>query len=488
VDLLWPLGYLLIGLGAASTRRVKRSAVDDSTPAVPLLWQSMLPYVLLPPVVSLFVCTYDRMGDVSLARGVYYGASLLILLVIVRQAVAIAHLIDDLKERVVDLEAARKSLTLLAERDGLTGLYNHRTVYEKLDAILKEANGKPTSVIVMDMDDFKSINDVYGHPVGDDVLRHVTGILRRTSPDEAFLGRCGGDEFMIILPGHDGESAGEVALGLRKAIDVSPYQVHNGPQIPMHLCFGISDTIICGTSIASLISSADSALYEGKLHGGDQVTLHTVPSSDDSVADIGESSFDVLEGLVTTIDNKDHYTRRHSDDVCRYSLLLVEALGMSDDTQRAMRVAGLLHDVGKIGIPDAILRKPGRLTDQEYDVMKGHVTLSTLIIHGLPRLADILDGVSHHHERWDGTGYPNGLAGKEIPLLGRVMAIADAFSAMTLDRPYRVALKVGTALDEIEKGAGTQFDPELAKLFVESVRRRPTLTMTNDQARLRKAA
>jgi HD-GYP domain-containing protein (c-di-GMP phosphodiesterase class II) len=135
-----------------------------------------------------------------------------------------------------------------------------------------------------------------------------------------------------------------------------------------------------------------------------------------------------------------------------------------------MRVAGLLHDVGKIGVPTHILRKPGKLTNDEYEAIKNHVTLSTLIIHGLPHLADIQDAVANHHERWDGSGYPRGLKGEEIPLLGRVMAVADAFSAMTLDRPYRSGLQTEVALQRIEEGAGTQFDPELARTFVALMR------------------
>lgn len=135
-----------------------------------------------------------------------------------------------------------------------------------------------------------------------------------------------------------------------------------------------------------------------------------------------------------------------------------------------MRVAGLLHDIGKIGVPDSILQKPGKLTDDEYEVMKTHVTLSAAIIHGLPHLSDILDAVANHHERWDGGGYPAGLAGENIPILGRIMAIADAFSAMTLDRPYRAGMDIEKALLEIEKGAGSQFDPRLARVFIEAMR------------------
>ncbi len=226
---------------------------------------------------------------------------------------------------------------------------------------------------------------------------------------------------------------------------------------------------------ALLITAADAALYQSKCQGGGMVTVHAQPGRDffredgQETGNSTRSSFDVLDGLITAIDNKDRFTRRHSEDVTRYSLMMVNALNLSEETIAAARVAGLLHDVGKIGIPDSILRKPGKLTAEEYEVMKSHVTISTLIIHNLPRLSDVIAGVAHHHERWDGCGYPNGVKGLDIPLLGRIMAIADAFSAMTLDRVYRAGMPLELALRQLEQGAGSQFDPELAEMFVQLI-------------------
>jgi putative nucleotidyltransferase with HDIG domain len=179
-----------------------------------------------------------------------------------------------------------------------------------------------------------------------------------------------------------------------------------------------------------------------------------------------EGSFDVLDAMVTAVDNKDRYTRHHSEDVTEYALWIAEELGYSEGTQRVIRIGGLLHDVGKIGVPEDILRKPGKLSDEEYETMKRHTQLGTLIVGGVAGMESIIDIVRSHHERWDGKGYPDGLAGEDIPLLGRLLAVADAFSAMTTDRPYRRGLPWEVALSEIRKNIGTQFDPEMAKAFL----------------------
>jgi diguanylate cyclase (GGDEF)-like protein/putative nucleotidyltransferase with HDIG domain len=374
------------------------------------------------------------------------------------------RLVEELRTQIHNLEIARGQLSILAERDGLTGLYNHKAIHHYLDEELRRINGGPLSIMMIDMDRFKMINDTYGHLLGDQVLRHLSNALVSSCSAKDLIGRCGGDEFMIVLPGIAAEAASLTAVAIKESLAKIPFQTPDGSRLPLALCFGIADTVSAGCSSASLVYAADSALYEGKHNGGGVVTLHMFPNSEDQ--NVESRKFDVLDGLVTAIDNKDHYTKKHSEDVTNYALKLVAELGLSGETLHAVRVAGLLHDIGKIGVPDFILRKPGKLTAGEYEVMKGHVTLSALIIHGLPRMNDILDAVSNHHERWDGCGYPKGLAGKDIPLLGRVMAIADAFSAMTLDRPYRAALSVDEALAEIEKGANSQFDPELVPVFV----------------------
>ena len=378
------------------------------------------------------------------------------------------RLIGELEARVEDLETAKRQLVQLAEHDGLTGLLNHRVIHQRLEQTLAATDDRPVSVMLLDMDGFKMINDTYGHPIGDQVLRHMAKALGASCDEGSLLGRCGGDEFMVVLPNSPALTAQAAAQRVQAYLSENPFLSPDRSRLPLHLCFGIADTVTAGCLPAGLVAAADAALYESKFQGGNQITLHfsrEIPNGSASSA----TQFDVLDSLVTAIDRKDRYTRQHSEDVTAHALLLIQALHLSEETYHAVRVAGLLHDIGKIGVPDSILRKPGKLTPEEYEIMKGHVTLSALIIHGLPRLGDIMDAVAHHHERWDGLGYPKGLAGEEIPLLGRVMAVADAYSAMTQDRPYRKGLTCTEALAELERGAGTQFDPELVPLFVQAV-------------------
>ena len=378
------------------------------------------------------------------------------------------RLVSELKSQISHLEETKKQLAYLAERDGLTGLHNHISIHHRLQEIIKSSDEKVVSIMMIDMDSFKLINDTYGHLLGDHVLRHVARALTSASSEYDVLGRCGGDEFMVILPDQNAQMAANSAQKVKQYLSANPFPAPDGSLLPLALCFGIADTLTAGRAPETLVYAADSALYDGKHRGGDHVTLHLTRSSDPEATDL--SKFDVLDGLVTTIDHKDHYTKKHSEDVTKYALKISRSLGLSTDTLNAVRVAGLLHDIGKIGVPDYILRKPGKLTAGEYEVMKGHVTLSGLIIHGLPRMNDILDAVANHHERWDGRGYPNGLAGEQIPVLGRIMAIADAFSAMTTSRPYRAAMAFEAALIEIENGANSQFDPDLAAVFVKEMR------------------
>jgi putative nucleotidyltransferase with HDIG domain len=179
--------------------------------------------------------------------------------------------------------------------------------------------------------------------------------------------------------------------------------------------------------------------------------------------------------MVTSVDNKDKYTRQHSEDVCKYALWLAQELRLSDETMRLIRIGAMLHDVGKIGVPAEILRKPGHLTDEEYEAIKQHPSLGAMIVGAVPGMEGIVDAVRYHHERWDGKGYPDKLAGTDIPMIGRIMAVADAFSAMTTNRTYRAGMEWGKAVSEIAKGAGTQFDPLMARAFCNVVRWRLTV-------------
>ena len=361
-----------------------------------------------------------------------------------------------------------------ADRDSITGLFNHRAIHERLQSELERAERlkRPLAVIMMDLNNFKLFNDTYGHPVGDQVLKRVAIALESRCRKLDVLGRYGGDEFIAVLPETDLPLALVVAQRWRERMELEGFHFAGDQErvIPVSLSFGIATYPADSTNRFELISIADANLYTAKL--SEKGIVGTSETQRQNRQLRTESSFDVLDAMVTAVDNKDSYTRRHSEDVTEFALWIAEELGSSSATMRVVRLAGLLHDVGKIGVPEAVLKKPGRLTSEEFDVMKGHAQFGAFIVGGVPDMNEIVPGVKSHHERWDGRGYPDGLAGEAIPFLGRLLAVADACSAMTTSRPYRQALDWKAAMQEIEANIGTQFDPEIAVAFLRAARKK----------------
>ncbi|HVL40014.1 MAG TPA: diguanylate cyclase [Fimbriimonadaceae bacterium] len=376
------------------------------------------------------------------------------------------------------LENSRQYSAALAaaDRDPVTNLLNHRAVHQRLREVFDEATQRetPLSLVMMDLNNFKLFNDTYGHPTGDQVLKQVAAVLKEECSEDSYVARYGGDEFIIVMPGQDTEEATALAQRIRERMSEHGFTRSDHEfKIPVSLSFGIAGYPFDGDNVHEVLTIADTNLYTAK--GSDEGIARTSEQQRSNRELRAESSFAVLDALVTAVDNKDRYTRKHSEDVTEYALWIAEELGLSEETMRVVRIAGLLHDVGKIGVPDEILRKPDRLTPEEYEVMKRHPRLGELIVGGVPGMESILDGVRSHHERWDGQGYPDALGGKDIPLLGRLLAVADAFSAMTTDRPYRKGLDWDTAMTEIRSNIGTQFDPEMAKAFLQAAARRKAL-------------
>ncbi|TAK35027.1 MAG: diguanylate cyclase [Chloroflexota bacterium] len=353
----------------------------------------------------------------------------------------------------------------LADHDPVTGLLNHRAIHARLEQEVQRAgrNDRPLSVMVMDLDGFKLFNDTYGHPAGDTVLQGIAAIMKGNAREFDLLGRYGGDEFTAILPDTDAEGALALAERFRAGLREHPYRVADGPPIPLHMSFGVATCPKDGCEPHELIGCADANLYESKQRGGDTITSSETSST---MGDVKLSAFGVLDVLVTAVDRKDHYTRTHSEQVADYIVAIAQAMGLSEESQRTLRVAGLLHDVGKIGVPDRVLRKPGRLDEDELAFVQQHVTLGKMIINEVPNLTDVIAAVGSHHERVDGLGYPRGLKNGEIPLLGRIMAVADAYSAMTTDRPYRKGINPDEARAELLRAAGTQLDPDIVRIFL----------------------
>jgi len=354
----------------------------------------------------------------------------------------------------------------LGEIDSLSGLYDRHRALEQLEIEIARARRYEGtfSILLGDIDNFKNFNETWGHEAGDEVIRRVAGVLRHRNRTTDFVGRYGADEFLMILPATSRNGAATVADHMRLSLGSQPYVAPDGYAVPVRMSFGAAAFPEDGADSQSLVAIADANLYESKRWGGDTVTLRRESFG---VETIDATGFSTLDALVNAVDNKDHYTRQHSAHVAEYSASIVESLGFSKDKKEALRVAALLHDVGKIGLPDRILRKPGPLTSDEADAVRQHSLLGSLMVsQHLPGNDEVREAVLHHHERWDGTGYPAGLSGRSISMLGRILAVADSYSAMTTDRPYRAGLSIETAIDELKKGSGKQFDPEVVNVFL----------------------
>ncbi len=353
-----------------------------------------------------------------------------------------------------------------ADRDPLTGLLNHRTFHRRLEeeAARAELTGTRLGVAVIDLNNFKFFNDTYGHLAGDTVLRQVSAALEEAMRPGDTLARYSGDEFTVLAPSLGPGDDGMLAERLRHCLDEQGFTPSGtSTAIPLTLSLGVAVFPQDGPTRMDTLAAADERLRRAKSGGDDDDD-----ESDRHRAALAASlqGFSMLDALVTAVDNKDRYTLRHSEDVLTYSLDIARGLGLDQETQRTLKTAALLHDVGKIGVPDAVLRKPGTLTDDEYAAIQHHALMGAVIVGAVPGLEDTLDAIRHHHERWDGGGYPFGLRGEETPLIARVMAVADAYSAMTTDRPYRKGMAPGRAQDILASGAGTQWDPLCVQAFL----------------------
>lgn len=378
-----------------------------------------------------------------------------------------AGLIGAAMSHSADFEAKQALLSEAierADRDPLTGLLNHRAFHRRLEEEAEKClvgNGSPFAVAVMDMNNFKFFNDAYGHTVGDEVLRQVAGALSENSRTTDTLSRYGGDEFAMILPGFGMDEAGVFAGRLTEQLSRVGYKPPGyDTVIPLSLSIGVALFPNESQSRIDVLEIADARLRRAKTGAGEQadyVRRHFTQSM---------AGFSMLDALVTAVDTKDRYTLCHSEDVMVYSLEIARELGLSDEEQHHVQLAALLHDVGKIGVPDSILRKPGKLTDDEFAAVKQHPEMGAIIVAAVPGFDSILDAVRHHHERWDGGGYPFGLEGTSTPLMARLMAVADAYSAMTTDRPYRTGWSSEKALGILRDGSGSQWDPDCVAAFL----------------------
>ena len=352
-------------------------------------------------------------------------------------------------------------------RDPLTGALNHGAVVGHLAEEIERAraNGVPLGVALVDIDNFRLLNDNHGHAAGDAALMAVVELLRANVPERIVLGRYGPDEFLLVAPPDAVVDLEPAVERLRTALADMSLQFEATERLPITISGGLCTYPDHGASVTVLLAAAAGTLEEAKASGGDAIRVAGLDAAEPDAS----SGFDVLQGLVFAVDTKDRYTKRHSEDVARYAVFLARRIDADPDLIRTIGVAGLLHDVGKIGIPDQILRKPGKLTDAESRIVQQHVALGDMIVRDVPDIDLVRTGIRHHHERWDGAGYLDHLEGEAIPLIARILAVGDAFSAMTTTRPYRKALDVREALRRLEDAAGTQLDELLVRAFVDGI-------------------
>lgn len=367
-----------------------------------------------------------------------------------------------------------------ARTDELTGLLNRKYFYETIQEVYEKNRDHSLALIILNIDDFKLYNQLYGNREGDVALQRVAQIIRSTVGSNGYVARYGGKEFAVILPMYDILAAKTLAENIRKQILNMNKRAKDYTLKVLTVSGGICAIPHSASTLKQLIDNADMAVYHAKRKGKNLILAYSVEKKElggnaERIEEINKPDIyagyaSTIYALTAAIDAKDHYTFNHSKRVAYYATKLAYAYGMDEDYVKIIKEAALLHDIGKIGIPEHILNKAGKLTEEEYEEMKGHVENSIGIIKHLPSLDYVIPAVIGHHERYDGRGYPRRIAKEDIPISARMLCIADSFDAMISQRSYKAPVPVGEALQILEAGAGRQFDPVLVPIFVHLVK------------------
>ncbi|MCW2924683.1 MAG: diguanylate cyclase [Thermoleophilia bacterium] len=454
----WLLGIAAVGFGGALRRHAPQVGTQVPLMERSTTWEllvSLIPFALLGGVLATTAST--GVGDGLASRGLLTVLGALLLL----------------RCTLVAVSAIRSSRT--SNTDHLTHALSHRQFQERIPIDVERAlaSGDTYALIALDIDDFGVLNDSYSHAEGDRFLQEVAWSIRRVLAPGQLLFRNGGDEFAIALPGLDKAAATELARRVAQATG----EIRPRTTVSPTLSMGIAAVPEDAATAHDLVHVANGTLYWGKLHGKASITAYDpevvkVLSADERLEVMERNArLRAVLALARALDARDAYTARHSENVSRYSVAIATELGWTTDRLELLRVAGLLHDVGKIGVRDSTLRKSAKLSPAEWIEMQGHPVLGARMIAGVSP-EEIVPWVVSHHERMDGAGYPHGLVGEAIPDGARVLAVADTFDAMTSSRSYRPAMSPLRAINELVNGAGVQFDPDVVRAFISALKRR----------------
>lgn len=499
-DILSEEGYSVTGAGLAYSAREKLKKHDYNI----ILLDLRLPDTSGNELIKELKQNYKEIPII-----VFTGYASLESAIFAMNTGAFAYLqkplnIDELKitlKKALHMQQLSEANTALLERlkqlslkDPLTGLHNYRYLRERLSSEFKRAKRYiiPLSLLMFDIDYFKSINDIYGHQYGDTILKELSKVLKESSRSNDIIIRYGGEEFLIILP--DTNKQGALILGRRFLDKLTHHNFDSkGNQIKLKISMGLCSFPEDGiTTESGMLNAADEALRNAKDLGNNKIAMYkginknTLPliGKNEKRENIGrlkekllkmetrvnQNLLESIYALAKAMEAKDYYTGEHSENMVSIATALGKELKLPDDEIENLEHAAMLHDLGKIGIPDKILQKKGKLTKSEYEIIKKHPKIGAEIIRSIHFLQSVAPIVLFHHERFDGLGYSSGLKGDDIPLGARIIAVTDVYQALTSDRPYRKAYPKNEAIKIIKESSGAQLDPGIVKAFLKIIK------------------